>query len=965
MSQHNVHLQGGATAKPATTVCVNQAGLVGGSTGTTTSAPPSLAAEAKKGGLPSDVRKDSMPSNPASMAGKAAAGGPPSVTGKAGAGKAPSVTGKAAADGPTSVASKPASMAGKVAAPGPAPVAGKATASGTAPVSGKATASGMAPVSGKAAAGSPASVSGKAAAGSPASVSGKVAAGSPASVSGKAAAGSPASVSGKAAAGSPASVSGKAAAGSPASVSGKAAAGSPASVSGKAADGSPASVSGKAAAGSPASVPGKAAAGSSASVSGKAATGSPASVTSKPATSGPASTAGKSTAASPASVSNKSVSGVPSSVGSKAAVSGKATASGTVSGPTSMANKAAKGGPALMAGKPATNSLATAAGTEVAGSLPESQADLKEKTPMSLLNELAHFNNLKPQYKVIKEEGPPHAKLFTVQLVLGEQCCEVKTNTIKKAQHMAAQEILDKTTLSKPVPRHLKHTTSSNSASTGSITPTVMLNGLAMQLGLQVSYHLSPSSAMNQPNPKSMRSNLPSATQQHHKPNVYTVELHVGNHKFSGEGHTRQAARHAAATKALVVLQTELPLTREQTKQNEDGCGGLTDRKKVEVSYLYEQAMKRNLPIKFEILQDSGPPHMKAYRVLLRIGDLSEEGEGKSKKLARAHAAAKLMPKIQSLPQLPQQNQIGTSKTKKKKKKGQTAKMTAEVNQNLNPISRLVQIQQGKKEREPEYTMLLERSLPLNRHEFVIQAKVGEEAATGSGLLKKVAKRNAAEAMLVKLGYKPSLQLSQPKPEANSSEDGQKMTVTSPASTGQKGLLHLSPCTYQQMEATRGAGPHVKSHDLPGNDPTWCGPGPLIPQCQGGGTAALARELLHGKATPVSPGGTSATQPTVVRPNQQLDLLAATMGFQVQRENTQQGSESLSTITLLPMHVTVRGTGPSMEQAQEQAAFNALKHLSDTGLDTSVSKATPEGVSRDAGVLPAGLQDSPQGSTDA
>uniref|UniRef100_UPI00358F59BA sterile alpha motif domain-containing protein 9-like isoform X2 n=1 Tax=Myxine glutinosa TaxID=7769 RepID=UPI00358F59BA len=103
-------------------------------------------------------------------------------------------------------------------------------------------------------------------------------------------------------------------------------------------------------------------------------------------------------------------------------------------------------------------------------SLPEGQADLKEKTPMSLLNELADFNNLKPQYKVIKEEGPPHAKLFTVQLVLGEQCCEKTTNTIKKAKHMAAQEILDKTTLRKPVPRHLKHTTSSNSASTGQKT---------------------------------------------------------------------------------------------------------------------------------------------------------------------------------------------------------------------------------------------------------------------------------------------------------------------------------------------------------------------------------------------------------------------------------------------------------------------------------------------------------------
>jgi double-stranded RNA-binding protein Staufen len=38
----------------------------------------------------------------------------------------------------------------------------------------------------------------------------------------------------------------------------------------------------------------------------------------------------------------------------------------------------------------------------------------------------------------------------------------------------------------------------------------------------------------------------------------------------------------------------------------------------------------------------------------------------------------------------------------------------------MNPISRLAQIQQAKKEREPEYTLLMERGLP-RRREFVIQ----------------------------------------------------------------------------------------------------------------------------------------------------------------------------------------------------------------------------------------------------
>lgn len=38
----------------------------------------------------------------------------------------------------------------------------------------------------------------------------------------------------------------------------------------------------------------------------------------------------------------------------------------------------------------------------------------------------------------------------------------------------------------------------------------------------------------------------------------------------------------------------------------------------------------------------------------------------------------------------------------------------------MNPISRLAQIQQAKKEKEPEYNMVTERGLP-RRREFVMQ----------------------------------------------------------------------------------------------------------------------------------------------------------------------------------------------------------------------------------------------------
>ena len=38
-------------------------------------------------------------------------------------------------------------------------------------------------------------------------------------------------------------------------------------------------------------------------------------------------------------------------------------------------------------------------------------ANPKEKTPMCLVNELARFNRIQPQYKLLNERGPAHAKV--------------------------------------------------------------------------------------------------------------------------------------------------------------------------------------------------------------------------------------------------------------------------------------------------------------------------------------------------------------------------------------------------------------------------------------------------------------------------------------------------------------------------------------------------------------------------
>jgi double-stranded RNA-binding protein Staufen len=55
----------------------------------------------------------------------------------------------------------------------------------------------------------------------------------------------------------------------------------------------------------------------------------------------------------------------------------------------------------------------------------------------------------------------------------------------------------------------------------------------------------------------------------------------------------------------------------------------------------------------------------------------------------------------------------------------------------VNPISRLVQIQQAKREREPVYNIVEEKGAP-RRREFVMKVSVGQHSAQGMGPNKKL-----------------------------------------------------------------------------------------------------------------------------------------------------------------------------------------------------------------------------------
>uniref|UniRef100_H3ADN9 Double-stranded RNA-binding protein Staufen homolog 2 n=1 Tax=Latimeria chalumnae TaxID=7897 RepID=H3ADN9_LATCH len=369
-------------------------------------------------------------------------------------------------------------------------------------------------------------------------------------------------------------------------------------------------------------------------------------------------------------------------------------------------------------------------------------------------------------------------------------------------------------------------------------------------------------------------------------PKIFYVQLTVGSSEFIGEGRTRQAARHNAAMKALQVLRNEpipeKPPQDEEPKEAEDD----KDVNKSEISLVFEIALKRNMPVSFEVIKESGPPHMKSFVTRVTVGEFTAEGEGNSKKLSKKRAATAVLQELKKLPSLPV-----TEKPKLhfKKRPKTILKTGPEYGQGMNPISRLAQIQQAKKEKEPDYVLLSERGMP-RRREFVMQVKVGSEVATGTGPNKKVAKRNAAEAMLLQLGYKASTPV-QNQPEKSSENkgwNGQKPTFSEQASNSktlgensdddfffcccslpiaQKGILHLSPDVYQEMEASR-------NKAAPGTTNT-------------SNTATIARELLLNGTSPTAEaiglkGKTPVSPCSAVQPFQQLEYLARIQGFQVE-----------------------------------------------------------------------------------
>nr|XP_019828109.1 PREDICTED: double-stranded RNA-binding protein Staufen homolog 1 isoform X2 [Bos indicus] len=607
--------------------------------------------------------------------------------------------------------------------------------------------------------------------------------------------------------------------------------------------------------------------------------------------------------------------------------------------------------PSENAGRPIQNSALPSASltSTSAAAVPSNMAHPKEKTPVCLVNELARFNKIQPEYKLLREQGPAHCKVFTVQLTLGDQHWEAEGTSIKKAQHTAAAKALEGAKFPKPIVRPFR----SEGRNPESITPTVELNALCMKLGKKPMYKpVDPYSRMQSTYNYNMRGGAYPPRYFYPfpvPPLLYQVELSVGGQQFNGKGKTRQAAKHDAAAKALRILQSEPPSERLEVNGRESEEENLN---KSEISQVFEIALKRNLPVNFEVARESGPPHMKSFVTRVSVGEFVGEGEGKSKKISKKNAAIAVLEELKKLPPLPTVERV-KPRIKKKTKSIVRLQGGPECGQGMNPISRLAQIQQAKKEKEPEYLLLAERGLP-RRREFVMQVKVGNHTAEGSGTNKKVAKRNAAENMLEILGFKvPQAQPSKPalkseeKTPIKKPGDGRKVTFFEPGSGDENGTsnkedeFRMPYLSHQQLpagilpmvpEVAQAVGVSQGHHT---KDFARVAPNPAKATV----TAMIARELLYGGTSPtaetilksnISSG--HAPHGPLTRPSEQLDYLCTVQGFQVEYKDFPKNNKnefvSLINCSSQPPLIS-HGIGKDVESCHDMAALNILKLLSE------------------------------------
>ncbi|XP_050674278.1 double-stranded RNA-binding protein Staufen homolog 2 isoform X39 [Leptidea sinapis] len=577
-------------------------------------------------------------------------------------------------------------------------------------------------------------------------------------------------------------------------------------------------------------------------------------------------------------------------------------------------------------------------------------ANSKEKTPMCLVNELARYNKIKHQYRLTSETGPAHKKVFTVTLRLGDTDeYTAEGSSIKRAQHAAASAALTSTRYPPPPPRAPPATSahSHHSRHNGAVMPTVELNALAMKLCQPAVYcTVAPIPGRVRPRAPPFRVPCmpyppPPSLIDPGPPLIYRVRVCVGGRAWLGEGSSPQAARHDAAARALLDLRPQHP-SPDPPVAGETEADLLNSEVKSPVSLVHELALKRNLNVIFSVKSERGPPHMRVFITVCKVGDMETEGEGNGKKVSKRRAAECMLEEMKRrwppsiLRSKPAQDKRRHVPVKKKPrnliKEGAALDGSAESGSAVgsgasaldNPISKLAVARHAARARSPQYRVLEERGA-ARRREFLVQCDAPPHCATGLGPNKKTAKRRAAHNVLLAMEMASS---------------GEHATGTATADTATNGagdsMNNTADAKRKQSEVSAGGAGGESRQPVPG-----------VLMVDYHARSSQANGVNVSESSVVGGGGSSPGA------KEQLMYLSKIADFTVQFSDfpKRNHGEYLSLVSLSTSPpVMCHGGGASTALSHEQCARAALRALALMGVDTRHPGQSPPGTGANSAI---------------
>lgn len=166
------------------------------------------------------------------------------------------------------------------------------------------------------------------------------------------------------------------------------------------------------------------------------------------------------------------------------------------------------------------------------------------------------------------------------------------------------------------------------------------------------------------------------------------------------------------------------------------------------ISMLQELCQKLSKTPRYDLLTMEGRAHQPSFVFRCVVGDLTGEGHGTSKKSAKHQAAENVLTQLKS-GVVPGEEKLPIKGDELEK--DQSMIHAGEI----NPIGTLQEMVVTRGWRLPDYSLASEAG-PSHKKEFIICCSVEKLKEYGSGSSKKVAKRNAAGAMLSRMREIPS-----------------------------------------------------------------------------------------------------------------------------------------------------------------------------------------------------------------